>query len=85
MSEEEIFTFLKMVIGHFTLLSVQKRISLHHHFPNQSVVARFDKDKLEKILSNLIFNALKFTPENGNIVISVRIHAVKSQRVPISF
>ena len=73
MSEEDIFTFVKMVIGHFTLLSVQKRISLHHHFPNQSIVARFDKDKLEKILSNLIFNALKFTPENGNIVISVRM------------
>ena len=64
-----------MVIGHFTLLSVQKRISLNHHFPNQFVIARFDKDKLEKIVNNLIFNALKFTPENGRILITVRIYA----------
>jgi signal transduction histidine kinase/CheY-like chemotaxis protein/AraC-like DNA-binding protein/ligand-binding sensor domain-containing protein len=72
-SEEEIFGFLKMVIGHFTLLAVQKRISLNHHFPNQFIRARFDKDKLEKIVSNLVFNALKFTPENGSILITVRI------------
>ena len=72
-SEEEIFGFLKMVIGHFSLLAVQKRISLNHHFPNQFVIARFDKDKLEKIVNNLIFNALKFTPENGRILITVRI------------
>ena len=72
-SEEEIFSFLKMVIGHFALLSLQKRISLNHNFPNQSVIARFDKDKLEKIISNLIFNALKFTPENGRILITVRL------------
>ena len=64
-----------MVIGHFTLLSVQKRISLNHYFPNQFVIARFDKDKLEKIVSNLIFNALKFTPENGSVIISCRIHS----------
>ncbi len=73
-SEEELFDFLKMVIGHFTLLAVQKRISLKHHFSNQSVVARFDKDKLEKIVSNLIFNALKFTPESGSILINARMH-----------
>ena len=72
-SEEEIFAFLKTVIGHFSLLSVQRKISLRYHFPNQSVVARFDKDKLEKILSNLIFNALKFTSESGNINITIKL------------
>ena len=78
-SEEDIFAFLKMVISHFTLLSVQKRITLTHRFPNQVLTARFDKDKLEKIVSNLIFNALKFTPENGSILITVRINPA-SQR-----
>ncbi len=73
-SEEEIFAFLKMVISHFTLLSVQRRITMTQRFPNQVLTARFDKDKLEKIVSNLIFNALKFTPENGSIVVTVRIH-----------
>ena len=74
-SEEDIFAFLKMVIGHFSLLSVQKRISLNALFPDQLVISRFDKDKLEKILSNLIFNALKFTRDNGSIIITVRIQA----------
>ena len=75
-SEEEIFAFLKMVIGHFSLLSIQKRIKLSDRFPNQAITALFDKDKLEKIVSNLIFNALKFTPENGSILISARIHLI---------
>jgi signal transduction histidine kinase len=74
-----------MVFGHFSLLAVQKRISLNHHFPNQFVIARFDKDKLEKIVNNLIFNALKFTPEHGSILITVRIQADSSNGFSSSF
>ena len=31
----------------------------------------FDKEKMESILKNIISNALKYTPENGNVQIFV--------------
>ena len=30
-----------------------------------------DKDKLDKILNNLIHNALKFTPQNGRVIVKL--------------
>lgn len=31
----------------------------------------FDKEKMDSILENVISNALKYTPKNGDILISV--------------
>lgn len=31
----------------------------------------FDKEKMDSILENVISNALKYTPQNGDILISV--------------
>src|SRR6185436_15026398 len=35
----------------------------------------FDKDKLEKIVLNLLSNAFKFTHENGSVIVSVSINS----------
>ena len=32
----------------------------------------FDKEKMMKILTNILSNAFKFTPEEGKITVSVR-------------
>jgi signal transduction histidine kinase len=33
----------------------------------------FDRDKLEKIVTNLLANAFKFTPEGGRVIVDVSI------------
>lgn len=38
----------------------------------ENLILNVDSEKLEKIASNLIINALKFTPENGRISVDVR-------------
>src|SRR5690606_12158104 len=48
-----------------------KNISLSFHSDVGDLYASFDMDKLEKILFNLLSNAFKFTPENGNIKVEV--------------
>ena len=72
-SESNIILFLKQIVGSFTSFAIQKRISFILQFPEYGVLAKFDKDKLEKITSNLISNALKFTPEQGAVIVNVSV------------
>ena len=43
----------------------------------------FDKDKIEKIIFNLLSNAFKFTPENGNIKLRLSIEGDDAQKLII--
>uniref|UniRef100_UPI003566C64E hybrid sensor histidine kinase/response regulator transcription factor n=1 Tax=Muriicola sp. TaxID=2020856 RepID=UPI003566C64E len=54
----------------------QRNISFTTHFPREMDQAYYDKDKLEKILSNLLSNSFKFTPPGG----SVRVDVNSSQK-----
>ncbi len=44
-----------------------KGINFTYHLPKKTIQGYFDTDKIEKIISNLLSNALKFTQNGGNI------------------
>jgi PAS domain S-box-containing protein len=48
----------------------EKRIACEFHHPPHTVVARADREQLVGILTNLLGNAVKFTPTDGWVVIS---------------
>ncbi len=48
-------------------MAVQKHITLETHVDPGLDAVMADRDKLEKIVLNLIFNALKFTPAEGRV------------------
>lgn len=52
--------------GHFE----SKKISLHSSFDKKLPKVFVDRDKLIQIITNLIGNAAKFTPENGLVVVT---------------
>ncbi len=65
--------FIKGIIASFNPLAEIKNIKLKFSSKLEQIDSYFDKDKLEKIISNLLSNALKFTYEKGEIFVSVSI------------
>ena len=48
-------------------------IHLHNDVPNDLPKIRADNGKLRRVLTNLLDNALKFTPENGQVSVSAAL------------
>ncbi len=70
-ARSNIVTTLKGLTAAFDSLAGQKNIRLVVSFPEEPPAVWFDKDKLEKILNNLLSNAFKFTPAGGVIEVSL--------------
>ena len=67
----DIVSFLREVVSSFNNLSEQKHIKLVFITRIQELNTCFDKDKLEKIIFNLLSNSFKFTPGNGQVSVSL--------------
>ncbi|MCC8038963.1 MAG: response regulator [Bacteroidales bacterium] len=55
----------------YKMLAAEKGIQVTLDCPYESLRLLYDSDKVEKIVSNLIVNAIKYTPQNGHILIRV--------------
>lgn len=71
LSEGDIVKFIRDTSASFSDLSEKKSIEFSIHCNAESIQTTFDKDKLEKILFNLLSNAFKFTPEHGKVAVEV--------------
>ena len=67
----DVLQLLKTIAASFDSMAERKQIHYHIHFPEQSPIVFFDKDKLEKIFTNLLGNAFKYTPEQGTVSITI--------------
>ncbi|TAK07448.1 MAG: response regulator [Candidatus Manganitrophaceae bacterium] len=62
--------FVKGIIASVSPMAEKKEISLSFSGPDQLSEFYFDRDKLEKVLLNIIFNSLKFTNTRGRVDVS---------------
>lgn len=69
---EDIVTTLRGICRSFSELAQKKQISLLFESGEERLVMDFDTDKIDKIFVNLISNAIKFTPEEGQVLVSLR-------------
>ncbi|CAN5852454.1 hypothetical protein BH11PLA1_BH11PLA1_12250 [soil metagenome] len=67
---ETLFAYVK---ADFAAQAQSKRIKLVFNLPPKLPVISGDRDKLMLTIGNLIGNALKYTPEQGEVTVAVRI------------
>lgn len=63
----EVVEFIKGLASAARQVADDKRLKLETHVDPELGRVLADRDKLEKILLNLVFNALKFTPAGGKV------------------
>jgi signal transduction histidine kinase/ligand-binding sensor domain-containing protein/DNA-binding response OmpR family regulator len=66
-----IVPFIKGITMSFESAAERKDITLKVKSSNDEIELYFDKEKMTKIMTNLLSNAFKFTPEGGQIKVSI--------------
>ncbi len=69
----DVILFMKDTFYAFAPLFNRKNIEFHFSAEPEKQIAYFDSDKLEKIVTNLISNAAKYTPAEGLVEMKVNI------------
>lgn len=66
----------KSIVGSFASVADQKKIKLTLHTEGETMLIEADHDKVDKIIVNLLSNALKFTPEGGSVQIALEFISI---------
>lgn len=67
----DVITFLRYVVESFQSLAASEQKQFHFLADTDELVVAYDAEKIRQIITNLLSNALKFTPAPGNVYISI--------------
>ncbi|MGM9507697.1 two-component regulator propeller domain-containing protein [Larkinella sp. GY13] len=70
----DLVRFSRYLAESFQSMADRKAIQLHFYTAVETCETDFDQDKLQDILSNLLTNALKFTPAGGDVYFHLSTH-----------
>jgi len=79
-----IIDVIKACYNNLKPLADEKNINFVFSTEKESVYAMIDKDKLEKIINNLLSNAFKFTPASGSIYLTVTTPHNNNDQITVS-
>ncbi len=75
----DIINFLRYIVESFHSLAESQHKQLHFLSDIDMLHVAYDPEKIRQVVTNLLSNALKFTPEKGNIYISVNENVLAGQ------
>lgn len=75
--EFDLQEFMEDALSNFKILCEKKEIKLKLETDKKISVLTSDKEKIQRILNNLVGNAYKFTPEKGKITVKVSPYKTK--------
>ncbi len=70
-SQGDIVAFTEATVALFNSLANRNKINYSFACDQSELQTYFDRDKIKKILVNLISNALKYTPEGGTVTVEL--------------
>lgn len=70
-SHQDLGSFVKEMAGPFEQLAHRRQIEFVVHVPRRPLLVWFDASMLDKVLFNLLSNAFKYTPDDGQITVQV--------------
>jgi len=79
LSEDDLVSFLRDAADSFQDISERKKIRFEFKTEVGSLLARFDSDKVERIVFNLLSNAFKFTSSGG--LVGVKLSLIQQAEV----
>ena len=71
-SPQNIVSLMKALVMSFASYAERKKINLKFNSTEGEITVYIDWDKFEKIITNIMSNAFKFTPEGGNVEVTVQ-------------
>jgi signal transduction histidine kinase/ligand-binding sensor domain-containing protein/DNA-binding response OmpR family regulator len=76
--KSDILFFVRSIVESFYGLAAEKDIKLTFLSDRTHFITWFDSDKIQKIVNNLLSNALKFTNNSGSVSVSVEVNDTSS-------
>jgi len=80
--EFDLVSLLEQIAELFDDWALEKKINYNVNF-SQPLLGWYDKDKIEKIIFNLMSNAFKYTPHSGKIDLDVYMEGEASRKIAI--
>lgn len=67
----DVIRFLRYIVESFQSLAASQQKQFHFLADTDELLVAYDAEKIRQIITNLLSNALKFTPASGNVYVSI--------------
>ncbi len=82
LAESDLLKSLRILIFEYLSTADSRKIKFIIDIPDGAYITFFDRDKIEKIVSNLLSNAFKFTPAHGTVHCRIEIREPGDNAAP---
>ena len=84
--DENLFEELEGAVATFASVSKNKKINYFTFIdPNIPKILTCDTQRLKQVINNLISNAIKFTPKDGEVLVNITLDSIKNNNAIIKF